>query len=147
MATALITDADLITHLGNNGAAALIQMTDPANTAIDTALTAKAREHAADVTYSYIDGVVSIPLTAPIPPLLVKINCCVAIYWLWAGDERPERVKEDNKWALQMLADIRAGKASLGLGGDGSDSIEQSSGQTAFVSSPAVFTRVECNYY
>lgn len=35
MTTPLITDADLIAHLGNNGSAALIQMTDPANTAID----------------------------------------------------------------------------------------------------------------
>lgn len=147
MATALITDADLIAHLGNNGQAALIQMTDPANTAIDTALTAKAREHAADVTYSYIDGVVTIPLTPPVPPILTKINCCIAIYWLWAGDERPKRVESDNEWALKMLKDFRAGNVSLGLAGDGTDSIEQSSGEVQFVSSPSVFGRESLESY
>lgn len=137
----IATQTDLIDYLGNNGQATLIQMTDPANTAVDSWLVSVALQRADHEIYAWIATVMAVPLTSPYPPLLVKIACAICIYWLWAGDERPERIKDDYKWASGMLRDIASGKVSLGLAGDGFGPDDTSSNSVEFVSSDSVFSR------
>lgn len=143
----IATQTDLIEYLGNNGQAALIQITDPANTAVDSWLVAVALQHADHEIYAWITTVTAVPLTSPYPPLLVKIACAICIYWLWAGDERPERINDDYKWASTMLRDIASGKVSLGLAGDGTGPVDTSGNSVDFVSNDTVFSATVLGTY
>jgi phage gp36-like protein len=142
----IAAQSDLIEHLGNNGAIALAQITDPAGAVIDSALVTASLERADDEIYAWISAVVAVPMSSPYPPLLVKIACVICLYWLWAGDERPDRIKDDYKWATTMLRDIAAGKVSLGLAGNGSGPAETSGNSATFESSTSVFSRAAGDY-
>jgi phage gp36-like protein len=124
---AFATQQDIIDYLGSSGDVALAQMTDPDATTIDSILVAKFLSRADDEIYSYITASLTVPLVAPYPTLLVKIAAIIAVYWMWAGDERPERIKDDYRWATTLLANVRDGKQSLGLIADGSEATETTS--------------------
>lgn len=142
----IATQTDLIEHLGSNGEAVLTQVTDPTNTAIDSWLVSVALQRADHEIYAWIATVTDVPLTSPYPPLLVKIACSICIYWLWPGDDRTERLKDDYGWASGMLRDIAAGKVSLGIAGDGSEFAEQTENVLSFSSASSVFNRAAGDY-
>lgn len=143
----IATQQDVIDHLGNNGAVALAQMTDPAGAAINSGLVAVYLQRSDEEIYPYLGAVMTVPLTSPYPPLLVKIACVIAVYWMWSGDERPDRIKDDYKWAAGLLKDVSTGKLSLGLSGDGTGEAQTSGGEVNFVSSDAVFSRETLEAY
>lgn len=113
------TEADLIAWCGLTGEVELTELTDPDNTAIDSALVAAKLEQADHEINSRLVGV-ELPMTAPYPKLLVDIACRIARFFLYTTG-RPEYIKEDYELALKLLDDIRLRKASLGLSADESE--------------------------
>lgn len=144
---AIATQQDVIDYLGNNGDVALAQMTDPAGSSINSTLVAKFLSRADDEIYSYLaTTALTVPLTAPYPTLLVKVAAIIAVYWMWAGDTRTDRLIEDYKWATGLLMDFQAGTQSLGLLADGSGPAEQDNNVLAFSSTTSVFNRAAGDY-
>lgn len=143
----IATQQDVIDYLGNGGGVALAQMTDPDGVTIDSTLVAKFLSRADDEIYSYLaTTALTVPLTAPYPTLLVKIAAIIAVYWMWPGNMRTDRLMTDYAWATGLLADFCAGKQSLGLLADGSGPAEQSDNVLSFSSATSVFSRASGDY-
>lgn len=135
------TQQDIIDYLGSGGDVALTQMTDPDNLAIDATLVAKFLTRAYDEINPYLAAAgLTLPLTAPYPPLLTTLEVVGAVYWMWAGDERPDRLKDDRKWQIKMLDDLRDRKISLGLSGDGSEVVADTTQSPSVSANALVFT-------
>lgn len=130
---AYATQNDLVDWCGINGELEIIQLTDPNSTEVDTDLVAAKLDQADAEINARLVGV-TLPMTGPYPKTLIDIACAVTRYRLYTGD-RPETVKDDYKYALKLLDDIRAGRASLGLSGD----------ETAVIGSTAQAPSVSAN--
>ena len=143
----IATQQDVIDYLGNNGSVLLAQMTDPDGVTIDSTMVAKFLSRADDEIYSYLaTTALTVPLTAPYPTLLVKVAAIIAVYWMWPGDVRTERLATDYAWATNLLHDVRDGKQSLGLVADGSGPADQTENVLSFSSASSVFNRAAGDY-
>lgn len=131
------TTNDLIAWCGLHGQQELIELTDPDNFAMDSTLVAAKLDQADHEINARLVGV-TLPLSAPYPQLLIDIACRIARFLLYTSG-RPEYVTDDYLSALKTLDDIRMGKATLGLSGDGTTAMAVPVGVRLGVSA-SVFT-------
>jgi phage gp36-like protein len=84
----------------------------------------------------------AVPLTAPVPPLVIDIACRIARYKL--HEDRPsDKIRRDYEDAVKLLVDVAAGKAMIpGLAAPlpGSSGEGQNVGAYAVRAPEAVFT-------
>lgn len=116
---AYATKQDLVDWCGLHGEEELIQLTDPDNAFINDTLLAEKLKQADAWINARLVGI-PLPLAAPYPPLIVDIACRVTRWMLWTTG-RPEYVEMDMDRAEKMLADIAAGRATLGLNESGTE--------------------------
>ena len=129
--------AGLIEWCGVNGSIELAQLTDPAGVTINSAAVLAALEQADNVINSRLAGV-TLPLTAPYPPLVVDTANKLARFFLYKVG-RPQYVADDYADAMRFLEDVRTGKASIGLDAAGSTEVEVAAGAVV-VAPDTVFT-------
>jgi phage gp36-like protein len=113
------TQQDMIDRLG---AAELIQLTDRAGAAdvIDTTVLGKAIGDAGDTINGYLAGRYSLPL-AGTPPVLVRIACDLAHYYLYGVNVVPDVVQKRYDADIKFLTLLSKGEITLGLGSDGAE--------------------------
>jgi phage gp36-like protein len=131
------TQQDMIDRFG---AAELIQLTDRAGAAdeIDAVVLGKALGDSDDTINGYIAGRYDLPL-AGTPPVLVRIACDLAHYYLYGVNVVPDVVQKRYDDVIKFLTLLGKGEITLGLGGDGA---EIDAGQTPeMASSASVFNR------
>lgn len=104
------TEADLIAWCGMNGDSELTELTDPDNTAIDSAIVAEKLNEADNEINARLAGVT---ISYPCPPIIVNIACRIARFLLYTTG-RPEWIADDFDWAISTLNEIRAGKIVIG---------------------------------
>lgn len=130
------TKQDLIDRVG---AEALVQLTDRSGAGdIDDEVIARALADADADINGYLAARATLPLAAPYPPLLVRLACTLAHYYLYV--QPTEAVVTRYKAAVRTLEGLADGTVSLGLDGAGAGEVASDSGVTV-VSEARVFTR------
>lgn len=130
------TKQDLIDRVG---AEELIQLTDRSGAGdIDDEVIARALADADADINGYLAARATLPLTAPYPPLLVRLACTLAHYYLYVQPN--EAVTNRYKAAVKTLEGLSDGTVSLGLDAAGAGEVATDSGVT-IVSDARTFTR------
>jgi phage gp36-like protein len=122
------------------GATELIQLTDRAGAAdaIDTTVLGAAIGDAGDTINGYIAGRYDLPL-AGTPPVLVRIACDLAHYYLYGVNVVPDVVQKRYDDVIKFLTLLGKGEITLGLGSDGAE--VDAADLPEFSSSASVFNR------
>lgn len=107
------TTADLFKAVNEEKLSALVD--DEGDGSQVTARLEDALTSASDEMDSYIQKQYSLPFDAPVPPVLRKIACDVAVYAIYAHsyDEVPTTRRDRYKDAVGMLTQIADGDLSL----------------------------------
>ena len=110
----------------------LIELTDnpAAPGVIDSAVMTKTEVEAESIIDAALTGVVTVPFSAPIPPIIVTICAWIWAYRLYRHRpemEIPKPIVDDYEMAMDMLKNLAARPQVLtGVSGDGSPAVESS---------------------
>lgn len=94
------------------GESELIQLTDPANQAIDESVVAVAQEHSCALIDGYLATRYRVPVVDCADPALARMDCSFTRYYLWK-EERSKAVQGDYDADLAILRDYQSGRAVL----------------------------------
>lgn len=107
-----LVSADLLTAVASNGDLSAWTADEVARAGVALIVIGRALKDADDTINSYVSSRYSLPL-APVPPVLQRVACDLARYFLY-DDQVTEVIKQRYDACIKMLADVAAGRVSLG---------------------------------
>lgn len=106
------TTADMVGHFGEREMVDLTDRAQPPAGVIDAEVASMAIADACGEADAYLGVRYSLPVTAPLPPMLVAVVCDIARYRL--HEDRPtEEVRKRYEDAVRWLRDVSRGAAVL----------------------------------
>lgn len=109
---------DLVDAFGRDTIQQLTDRADPPVGAIDETVAERAIRDASETIDAYLSGQYSLPF-AVVPGPLRRVACDLAHYYLFAGTEVPDGVRQRYEDAERFLAAVSQGKVKLGATVDG----------------------------
>ena len=119
----------------------LVQLTDDDKDSVaDAGVVAKAIQDAEAEINGYVATRYAVPIAAPVPDLVRKLDIDITIYNVWRRREKvPELVRTAYEDAVKKLEGIAKGTITLGVDPAPAESTKSSAGET--MGDERVFTR------